>query len=102
MDQLIVDEEFSETVRLTSCVEKVELEKIADCKKSTSFEAWKFNQSKTLEWLEKKVSKLSAHLIENKFNVTQSSVAANYVKSVSDDVPESTSFYISLLLKIRD
>jgi ribonuclease H2 subunit B len=86
---LLLDEEFSETARLTSCVDKVELEKIADCKQTASFEAWKFNQKKTLDWLERKVSKLSAHLIEKKFNVTQSSVAANYVKSVLDDVPES-------------
>ena len=86
---MLLDEEFSETARLTSCVDKVELEKIADCKQTASFEAWKFNQKKTLDWLERKVSKLSAHLIEKKFNVTQSSVAANYVKSVLDDVPES-------------
>ena len=91
-----MDEEFPETGRLSSCVEKAELQKIADCKEAGSFQAWKFNQYKTNEWLEKKVSKLSAHLKEKRFNVTQSAIAANYVKSaIADDVPESM-FFLSL------
>lgn len=66
-----------------------DLEKIADCKQSGSFQAWKYNEQKTLNWLEKKVSRISQHLKDSSFNVTHSTVSANYVKAAAAIVPES-------------
>jgi len=64
------------------------VEKISDRKTAGSFEVWKFNEGKALEWLEKKVVKLSNHLREKNFNVLQSSHSANYIRSSSAEIPE--------------
>ena len=89
LDQILIDEEYPETRRLESCLKKDSLENIADKKTAGSFEVWKFNENKTVEWLEKKVVKLSNHLREKKVNVQQSSISSNYVKSSNAEVPES-------------
>jgi len=90
LDQILIDEEYPETRRLESCLKKDSLENIADKKTAGSFEVWKFNENKTVEWLEKKVVKLSNHLREKKVNVQQSSISSNYVKSSNAEVPESS------------
>ena len=89
IDQLLVDEDYAETEKLSTCSKKEDLEKIADCKESGSFQAWKYSEEKTLNWLEKKVSRISQHLKEKNFNVTQSAVSSNYIKTDSEAVPES-------------
>lgn len=71
------------------CSKKEDLEKIADCKQSGTFQAWKYNEGKTFDWLGKKVSRLTQHLKDKNFNVTQSAVSSNYVKTDSATVPES-------------
>nr|SVE74961.1 EOG090X017X [Daphnia dolichocephala] len=90
IDQLLVDEEYAETRKLTSCSTRQELEKVADCKQAGSFQAWKYNDKKTLEWLKKKVLRISQHLKDGSFNVTPSAVSANYVKATAALVPESS------------
>ncbi|XP_032776841.2 ribonuclease H2 subunit B isoform X1 [Daphnia magna] len=90
IDQLLVDDEYPDTKKLTTCSKMQDLEKIADCKQSGSFQAWKYNEQKTLNWLEKKVSRISQHLKDSSFNVTHSTVSANYVKAAAAIVPESS------------
>ena len=58
IDQLLVDEDYAETEKLSTCSKKEDLEKIADCKQSGSFQAWKYSEEKTLNWLEKKCHEL--------------------------------------------
>lgn len=89
LDQILVDEEYADIGRLESCITLESVENIADRKAAGSFEVWKYNESKALEWLEKKVVKLSNHLQEKKFNVQQSSISANYIKSSNAEVPKS-------------
>ncbi|XP_046653132.1 ribonuclease H2 subunit B-like [Daphnia pulicaria] len=89
IDQLLVDEEYTDTGKLSLCSKKEDLEKIADCKQSGTFQAWKYNEGKTFDWLGKKVSRLTQHLKDKNFNVTQSAVSSNYVKTDSATVPES-------------
>lgn len=91
IDQLLIDEEYADTKKLTTCSKVQDLEKIADYKQAGPFQAWKFNQQKTLSWLEKKVSRISQHLKDSNFNVTQSTISANYVKAAAAIVPESNS-----------
>ncbi|KAI9560951.1 hypothetical protein GHT06_011907 [Daphnia sinensis] len=90
IDQLLVDDEYADTKHLSTCSKMQDLEKIADCKQSGSFQAWKYNEQKTLNWLEKKVSRISQHLKDSSFNVTHSTVSANYVKAAAAIVPESS------------
>jgi len=90
LDQILADEEFPDTNRLESCIKLESVEKISDRKTAGSFEVWKFNEGKALEWLEKKVVKLSNHLREKNFNVLQSSHSANYIRSSSAEIPEGS------------
>ena len=94
IDQVLIDEDFPETRRLCSCSRLEKLDLIADCKTTTPFVAWKWNESKALQWLEAKVSKLADHLKETNFNVATSAISSNYVKSRNTQVPES-------MLKLR-
>ena len=89
MKTLFTDDEYSDTKRLESCIKLELVENIADKKTAGSFEVWKFNENKAVKWLEKKVIKLSNYLRERNFNVSQSSISANYVKSSKAEVPES-------------
>lgn len=76
-------------MKLSSSSKKDDLEKIADCKQSGNFQAWKYNEEKTLMWLGKKVSSLCHHFKKSNFNVTQAAVSSNYVKTEKVEVPES-------------
>ena len=78
-----------DTVKLTSCSKAEDLEKIADCKQSGNFQAWKYSEEKTLLWLGKKVSSLCQNLMKSNFNVSQAAVSSNYVKTEKTDIPES-------------
>ena len=89
LDQILTDEEYPDIGRLESCIKSKSVENIADMKTAGSYEVWRYNENKTLEWLGKKVTKLSNHLRERRFNVQQTSVSANYIKSCDSEVPES-------------
>lgn len=89
VEQLLVDDDYSETKRLSTCVKDENLEKISDMKQAGDFKAWKYNEQKTLEWLEKKVLKLQHHLKAVNHNVTNAAVSSTYIKTTSDDIPES-------------
>jgi len=90
LDQILTDEEYPDIGRLESCIKSKSVENIADMKTAGSYEVWRYNENKTLEWLGKKVTKLSNHLRERRFNVQQTSVSANYIKSCDSEVPESS------------
>ena len=103
LDQLLMDEQYPEAVRLATCVKKEQMEKIADFKANPAFEAWKYNETKTIEMLDKKVRKISQHLKDSKVNVTETAVAMNYVKVSSVEIPESMSIivhFINILILI--
>lgn len=87
------DDEYRDVSRLCSCVKKEDLQNIADLKESGGFQAWKYNESKTMAWLEKKIERISARLKEKNFNVNNSAIASNYVKATKTDVPDRK-FYI--------
>lgn len=98
MDQLLVDEEYLDTHRLSSCVNSHDLEKIADLKQSGDFQAWKYNKEKTLSWLENKVTNLSKHLGATNHNVTHTAVSSNYIKTTASTIPESKPYYSVMFL----
>mgnify|MGYP003352389750 CR=1 FL=1 len=93
LDQIIIDEEYRDASRLCTCVQKEDLQKVADLKESGSFQAWKFNESKMLSWLAKKIHNLSLHLKEIKHNVNNSAIAENYIKATDTVVPDGKVIY---------
>jgi len=99
LEQLLVDEEHPEATRLETCVTKEQLLQVAECVSTKAFEAWKYNETKTLEMLEKKVSKVSQYLKDNNVNVTDTAVASNYVKVGAIQAPESISCFKSYFVR---
>ncbi|XP_076244400.1 ribonuclease H2 subunit B [Calliopsis andreniformis] len=80
LNQSLWDEDFPETSRLAQC-QNLKLTLIADRKGDESLQAYKFNEEKTLVWLQKKVERV-AHVLKQKgVHVSQGAVCATYVKS---------------------
>lgn len=81
LDQAIRDDEFPETSRLLEIVKPEQLSMIADQKGSDDLIAFKYNEEKTLNWLEKKTRILANYFKEINMYVGQGAVSATFVKS---------------------
>lgn len=80
-DQAIRDEEFPESSRLLDVVKPEQISMIADQKGSDDLMAFKYNEDKTLNWLEKKTRVLAKYFKEINMYVGQGAVSATFVKS---------------------
>ncbi|XP_076663341.1 ribonuclease H2 subunit B isoform X1 [Andrena cerasifolii] len=80
LDQCLWDEDFPETARLAQC-QNLKLTLIADRKGDESLQAFKFNEEKTLIWLQKKVERVADVLKQKGIHVSQGAISATYVKS---------------------
>lgn len=89
LDQLLMDEDFPDAVRLEICVAAEQLEKVSDRKTSAAFTAWKYNEAKTLQTLCRRVASIAKHLRQRRVQVTDRAVASNYVKVNEEEVPDS-------------
>lgn len=67
--------------KLENCVDKEMLQNICTCKGDDEFTAYKLNEDKMLEWLSKKVRKLSLHLQKSSINVCPGAQLSSFVKS---------------------
>ncbi|KZC10067.1 PREDICTED: ribonuclease H2 subunit B [Dufourea novaeangliae] len=84
LDQCLWDEDFPETPRLAQC-QNLKLTLIADRKGDESLQAYKFNEEKTLTWLQKKVERVVAVLKQKGIHVSQGAISATYVTSIKHD-----------------
>lgn len=80
MDQCLRDEDYPETTRLARC-QNLKLSLIADRKGDESLQAFKFNEEKSMSWLQKKVERVAEILRQKGVHVSQGAVSATYVKS---------------------
>lgn len=80
LEQCLWDEDFPETSRLAKC-KNLELSLVADRKGEESLQAFKFNEEKSLKWLQKKVEKVADVLKQKGVHVSQGAMSATYVKS---------------------
>lgn len=80
LDQILRDEDYPETSRLARC-HNLKLTLVADRKGDESLLAYKFNEEKTMEWLQKKVDRVAEILKQKGIHVSQGAVSANFVKS---------------------
>ncbi|KOC65441.1 Ribonuclease H2 subunit B [Habropoda laboriosa] len=80
LEQCLWDEDFPETSRLIQC-QNLKLASIADRKGNESLQAYKFNEEKTLMWLQKKVERVVEVLKQKDIHVSQGAISATYVKS---------------------
>ncbi|XP_011311636.1 ribonuclease H2 subunit B isoform X1 [Fopius arisanus] len=80
LDQCLRDEDYPETIRLARC-QSLKVSLVADRKGDESYQAYKYNEEKTLGWLQKKVERVADVLRQKGIHVSQGAVSANYVKS---------------------
>lgn len=80
LEQCLWDEDFPETSRLIQC-QNLNLTLIADRKGDESIQAYKFNEEKTLIWLQKKVERVAEVLKQKGIHVSQGATSATYIKS---------------------
>lgn len=80
LEQCLWDEDFPETSRLAQC-DNLNLSLVADRKGDESLQAFKFNEDKSLNWLQKKVEKVAHALKEKGVHVSHGAMSATYVQS---------------------
>lgn len=80
LEQCLWDEDFPETSRLAQC-KNLKLSLVADRKGDETLQAFKFNEEKSLKWLQKKVERVVDVLKQKGIHVSQGAMSATYVKS---------------------
>ncbi|XP_050350856.1 ribonuclease H2 subunit B [Nymphalis io] len=72
----------------------VNVDIIADLKGPADIKAYKYNEEKTLNWLESKVRKLAQKLNEKNVHVTSGAVSATFVSSSANNEHVDEEFYL--------
>ncbi|XP_015596793.1 ribonuclease H2 subunit B isoform X2 [Cephus cinctus] len=80
LEQSLRDDDYPETSRLARC-QNLKLSLIADRKGDEELQAFKFNEDKALNWLQKKVERVAEILRQKGVHVSQGAVSATFVKS---------------------
>ncbi|KAL6434230.1 hypothetical protein ACFW04_005980 [Cataglyphis niger] len=91
LEQCLWDEDFPETYRLAQC-ENLKLWLVADCKGDKSLQAFKFNEDKSLKWLQEKVEKVAHLLKQKRVHVSQGAISATYAKSTKYEISTETEY----------
>ncbi|XP_063224613.1 ribonuclease H2 subunit B [Bacillus rossius redtenbacheri] len=86
LDQLLTDEEFPETERLLRSAGLKHLAQVADRKGDEELNAYKYNEEKTLSWLQRKAERVAEVLKQKGVHVSGGAVSASFVKSGKQDV----------------
>jgi ribonuclease H2 subunit B len=85
LEQCLWDEDFPDTSRLRQC-KNLELSLVADPKGDESLQAFKYNEDKSLKWLQKKVEKVANVLKQKGIHVSQNAISATYVTSTKSEL----------------
>ncbi|KAI5713830.1 hypothetical protein M8J76_006217 [Diaphorina citri] len=97
LDQTLVDREFPETRRLLKRLDAKLLSQVADRKGDEDMNVWKYNETKTLAWLTKKIERVVKVLQEKNVQVTGEGVAMSntFVKTKADsDLTQNKDTYL--------
>ncbi|KAK6195811.1 hypothetical protein SNE40_001164 [Patella caerulea] len=84
LDQIVIDDKYTECRRLPDCNGLNELTQVADVKGENDFKGYRYNKDKTLSWLKAKVDNLTDGIIEKGIQVIKSQ-SAMYVKSNKEE-----------------
>ncbi|XP_048005452.1 ribonuclease H2 subunit B isoform X2 [Leguminivora glycinivorella] len=76
------------------------IDNIADLKGPEDLQAYKYNESKTLSWLESKVKKLAKVLRAKKIHVRSGAASATFVASTANDDTVDDDFFLKYALGI--
>ena len=98
LDQMLEDEEFPETESiLLDCLTDTQLEIVADRKGSKDLNVWKFNQEKTLSWLEKKVKVLAQTFRESSEDLSEGASSSIYKSEAACEDHQYLRFALGVL-----
>ncbi|KAF5271361.1 hypothetical protein FQA39_LY08159 [Lamprigera yunnana] len=92
LDQLLRDDEFPQMERLLKCSGLKYLNMVADKKGEEEINAYKYNEEKTLLWLQKKTERVAEIIKQKKIHVLTGSVSATIVASSRDDNVSSEAY----------
>lgn len=85
LDQLLRDDEFPQMERLLKCTGLKSLNMVADRKGDEELNAFKYNEEKTLLWLQKKTERVADILKQKKIHVINGAASATFVASSRDE-----------------
>ncbi|XP_046990148.1 ribonuclease H2 subunit B isoform X1 [Schistocerca americana] len=91
LDQLLKDEDYPETERLLRSTGLKHLSQVADKKGDEELNAYKYNEEKALNWLQRKTERVAEVLKQKGVQVNNVATAATFVKSgkTESDDPEA-------------
>ncbi|KAJ9588628.1 hypothetical protein L9F63_028069, partial [Diploptera punctata] len=92
LDQILKDEEFPETERLLRSTGLKHLNQVADRKGDEDLNAYKYNEEKTLSWLQRKTERVAEVLKQKGVHVSGGAVSATFVKSGKPDAADAESY----------
>lgn len=82
LDHIVEDEEFPESRRLHDSLRVKDLSHVADVKDSSDFQAYRYSEEKTLQWLKLKLNRVAEVLCNNNVQVSEGiACSKNFVKS---------------------
>lgn len=92
LDQLLKDDEFPETERLLRVSGLKQLALVADRKGDEELNAFKYNEEKTLNWLQRKAERVAEILKQKGIHVGSGAMSTTFVKSSKSDNPDQEAY----------
>eukprot|EP00057_Strongylocentrotus_purpuratus_P021588 XP_011676062.1 PREDICTED: ribonuclease H2 subunit B [Strongylocentrotus purpuratus] len=84
LDQIILDDDYPQCIRLLHCSGMSDIERVAEVKGSGDVRAYRYDESKTLDWLKDKVEQTAARLGQTDVHVASGAQSTTFVRSSKD------------------
>ncbi|XP_071442508.1 ribonuclease H2 subunit B [Hetaerina americana] len=91
LDQILKDDEFPETARLFHSLGFKHLNQVADRKGDEELNAYKYNEEKTLTWLQRKTERVAEILRQKGVHVGGGAVSSTFLKTAKQQQTDSDS-----------
>ncbi|XP_046393059.1 ribonuclease H2 subunit B [Ischnura elegans] len=91
LDQMLKDDEFPETARLFNSLGFKHLNQVADRKGDEELNAYKYNEEKTLAWLQRKTERVAEILRQKGVHVGSGAVSSTFLKTAKQQQADADS-----------
>ncbi|XP_041483189.1 ribonuclease H2 subunit B-like [Lytechinus variegatus] len=81
LDQIVLDDDYPQCIKLLHCSGMSDIERVAEVKGSGDVRAFRYDKSKTLDWLRDKVQQTAARLGQTDIHVTSGAQSTTFVRS---------------------
>ncbi|XP_015919885.2 ribonuclease H2 subunit B [Parasteatoda tepidariorum] len=93
LEDLLVDENYSDVHLLVKCCSEAELTNVFDFKESSGYKVFCYNKTKTLHWLQKKVQYLVNTLKSKNIDIADGAKAASLQTNIENEDPKILTKY---------